>query len=92
MGRFHVLVQLGFKHKGSSAVVLHASQLWCPVIMPEVVLNLLFAFELLATSILFAIMPLFEVHKPDMIGQTACGVKHSSALGIVADQLLLPMS
>ena len=88
----HVRVQVGCKHKGGSAVVLLASQLWRSVSMSKVVLKILFASELLSTSILFAIETPLEVHKPDMIGQTACGVKHSSALGIVADQLLLPMS
>ena len=93
MGRFHVLVQLGFKHKGSSAVLLLASQLWCSVSMPEVVLNILFPSKLLSTSILFAIeTPFFEVHRLDMTGQRACRVEHSSALGIVAHQLLFPMS
>ena len=93
MGRFHVLVQLGFKHKGSSAVLLLASQLWCSVSMPEVVLNILFPSKLLSTSILFAIeTPLFEVHRLYMLGQHVCRVEQSIALGIVADQLLLSMS
>ena len=63
MGRFHVRVQLCGKNKGSSAFVLLANQLWRPMSMSEVVLNLLFASELLATAILFAIeTPLFEMH------------------------------
>ena len=89
----HVRVQVGCKHKGGSAVVLLASQPWCPVSIAKVVLNLLFASELLVTSMHFAIeTPLFEVHRFDMIGQSDCRVEHSSALGIVAHQLLLAMS
>ena len=63
MGRFHVLVQLFCKDKGCSAVVLLANQPWRPMSMSEVVLNLFFASELLATAILFAFeSPFFEMH------------------------------
>ena len=75
-------------HKGSSAVVLLASQLWRPMSKPEVVLKLSFDSELLATSMFFAIeMPFFEVHTLDMVGQSAFGVEHSNTLGITASQL-----
>ena len=80
-------------HKGSSAVVLLASQLWRPMSKPEVVLKLSFDSELLATSMFFAIeTPFFEVHTLDMVGQSAFGVEHSNTLGIAASQLWCPVS
>ena len=49
--------------------------------------------KLLSTTLFQAIERfIFKVHRPDVSGQVARGGKCSSALGIIARQLLLPMS
>ena len=83
MELLHVCVQMGIKHKSSSAVL--ADQLGRPMSTAEVVPKLLFASEFLATSLLLAIERFFfEVHRPNMCGQVARVGKFSSALLIVA--------
>ena len=85
MVHLHVLVQLGCKHKCSSAVGLLASQLWRSVSTAEVILKLLLPSELLDAPLLHTAKTLFfEVHILDMIGQTGCGFEHSSAVGLLA--------
>ena len=93
MQRFHVLVQLSCKDKGSTAVALLANQLRCPVSTAEVVLKLSFPAKLLPTILLQAIEGfLFQVHSPHVSGQVARSDKNRSALGVIAPHLLHPMS
>ena len=91
MELLHVCVQMGIKHKSSSAVL--ADQLGRPMSTAEVVPKLLFASEFLATPLLLAIERFFfEMYRPYVSGQVARIGKFGSALVIVAHQLLLPVS
>ena len=91
MELLHVCVQMGIKHKGSSAVL--ANQLWRPMSTAEVVPKLLFASEFLATPLLPTTEPpFFAVHSPDVFVQAGSVGKCRGALNIAAHQLLHPMS
>ena len=93
VGHLNVLVVIRDPHKCCRAVALLANQLWCPVSMAEVVLKLMLVSKLLSTALFQAADGLlFEVHTRNVFGQAAGGDKFSSALGIIAHQLLLPMS
>ena len=93
MERLHVCVQLVCMHKGSSAVAVLANQFWCPVSTAEVVFKPRFTAKLFPTFLLQAIERfLVQVHSPHVYRQGAKGGKIRSTLGVVAPQLLLPVS
>ena len=124
MGHLNVLEVNSVPHKSCRAVALLANQLWCPVSIAEVVLQVLLASKLLSTVLLPTTERLYfevnqfdvclqvtleskllstvllhtteglfiEVHKLDVFGQDVATGKLSSALGIIAHQLLFPMS
>ena len=93
VGHLNVLVVISGPHKCRRAVALLANQLRCPVSIAEVVLKLMLVSKLLSTALFQAADGLlFEVHTRNVFGQAAGGDKFSSALGIIAHQLLLSMS
>ena len=93
MGHLHMLVELTIPHKCCLAVTMLASQLWCPVSMAEMVLKVCLQSKLLATALVLTTEGLFfEMHNPNVSEQMTRACKLSSALGIFATQLLLPMS
>ena len=93
VGHINVLVVYTGPHKCCCAIALLANQLWCPVSLAEVVLKAFLASKLLSTVLLQTADGLFlEVNQLDVFRQGAGGDKLNTALGIIAHQLLLPMS
>ena len=63
----HVLVVVGCKHKGCSAVAQLANQLWHPMSLAVVILKTMLACELPSTTLLLAFERFFlEVHSLDV--------------------------
>ena len=88
-----MFVELAVIYKSLGTVALIANQLRRPMSASEVVLKVFLRFVLLATTLLQAMeWCVFEMDSPNVCGQAARGGKCSSALGIIAQQLLLPMS
>ena len=80
-------------HKCCLAVTMLASQLWCPVSMAQMAFKDYLPSKLLATALLHTTEGLFfEVHNPNVSEQFTGACELSSALGIFATELLLPMS
>ena len=93
VGLLHMFAELAVICKSLGAVALLANQLRRPMSASEVVLKVFLRFVLLATTLLQAMeWCVFEMDSPNVCGQAARGGKCSSALGIIAQQLLLPMS
>ena len=88
-----MFVELFVIYKSLGAVALIANQLRRPMRASEVVLKVSLRCVLLSTTLLQAMERcVFKVHRPNVSRQVARGGKFSSALGIIAQQLLLPMS
>ena len=88
-----MFVELAVIYKSLGAVALIANQLRRPMRTSVVVLKVSLLCVLLSTVLLQAMERcVFEMDRPNVCGQVARGGKCSSALGIIARQLLLPMS
>ena len=89
-----VVLKLILASKLLSTVLLHTTEgLFFEVNQLDMCLQVLLASKLLSTVLLCTTEGLlFEVDKLDVCGQVAGEVKLCTALGIIAHQLLFPMS